>query len=274
MPASSSKLSERKRPNVFVAWSGARSRKVARYLHDDWLKVLIQVARPFISIELDKGFSWSEEIGASLRTCATGIICLTPENQADTWINFEGGAISNSIRSPARVCTLLLGLSQSDVKGPLSRFQHTVATDQEEVWRLTKSINAALDETVEEGPLRCIFDKMWPDFSKVVTEALAESQGPVSAKSQQSDLLSEVLGNTRSILEHLPRPYFPIPGKTREDWRLFLSDYRDQLLGRQESALASVADPSLDSQTKAELEAELAKIDVVLGDVDNEFKYA
>ena len=273
MPPSSPKLSERKRPNVFIAWSGERSKKVARYLHDDWLRVLIQVARPFISIELEKGSNWSEEIGASLRTCATGIICLTPENQADPWINFEAGAVSNSIKSPAQVCTLLLGLSPSDVRGPLSRFQHTIATDCEEVYRLIKSINTALGKTVEEAPLRLIFDKMWPDLLKIVTSALAESKAPISTKTEQSDILSEVLGNTRSILGQLPRLHPSIPGKTREDWRLFLSDYRDQLLGRQESALASVADSSLDSQTKADLEAELAKIDVVLGDIENELRY-
>jgi hypothetical protein len=72
--------------NTFIAWSGQRSKIIAEALND-WLPMVVQTVQPFISTEIDKGNKWSSIIGATLKACRAGVICLTPENQHDTWIN-------------------------------------------------------------------------------------------------------------------------------------------------------------------------------------------
>jgi len=66
--------------NVFISWSGERSKKVAVALYD-WLPMVLQTARPWMSKEdIEKGSRGLEEIGRALETMSVGIICLTPEN--------------------------------------------------------------------------------------------------------------------------------------------------------------------------------------------------
>ncbi len=50
--------------NVFISWSGPRSRAVAELLRD-WIKCVLQATRPWISTrDLDRGSMWFNDIGA------------------------------------------------------------------------------------------------------------------------------------------------------------------------------------------------------------------
>jgi hypothetical protein len=44
--------------------------------------------------DIDKGRRWSPEISKQLSEANLGLVCLTPENQSEAWINFEAGALS------------------------------------------------------------------------------------------------------------------------------------------------------------------------------------
>src|SRR6266700_7074493 len=108
--------------NVFISWSGSRSRAVAEAL-SEWLRKVIQVVEPWISIDIEKGARWSPEIAERLEHSNVGIFCLTRDNLAAPWILFEAGAISK--KKGAHVCTFLLDLQAADVEPPLGQFQHT-----------------------------------------------------------------------------------------------------------------------------------------------------
>ena len=65
--------------NLFIAWSGERSRFVAETLYD-WLPKVIKV-KPWMSdYDIFSGERWFEKILKGLKTSDAGIICLTREN--------------------------------------------------------------------------------------------------------------------------------------------------------------------------------------------------
>jgi hypothetical protein len=52
--------------DIFISWSGKRSRAFAEALRD-WLPMIINAARPFLSSsDIDKGARWSTEIAGKL----------------------------------------------------------------------------------------------------------------------------------------------------------------------------------------------------------------
>ena len=101
---------------IFLSWSGSVSKQVASTLRD-WLPKVIQAIDPWMSAEdIDKGSRWSSEVEEQLRTIKAGIICVTVENRAASWLNFEAGALSKTV-DKEMVCPFLFGLRPSDLTG-------------------------------------------------------------------------------------------------------------------------------------------------------------
>ena len=71
---------------VFISWSGVRSKEVAVAIAD-WLSQVIQAVDPWISSDIDKGARWSPEIAGRLEESKVGIVCLTKENLDNRWIS-------------------------------------------------------------------------------------------------------------------------------------------------------------------------------------------
>jgi hypothetical protein len=72
--------------NVFLCWSGARSKAVAEGLRE-WLPTVVQTANPFMSeTDIDKGSRGLSEVVKALEGIKVGIVCLTPENLDERWI--------------------------------------------------------------------------------------------------------------------------------------------------------------------------------------------
>jgi hypothetical protein len=128
---------------VFLAWSGPRSRAVATALKE-WLPRVIQNLEPWMSeSDIDKGTVWHKELSAQLSNITTGIICLTPENLGEPWINFEAGALSKLEGSHA--LTYLLEVDAASVPFPLAGFNATRA-NKEDTKKLIETLNKKLGE--------------------------------------------------------------------------------------------------------------------------------
>lgn len=199
--------------NVFISWSGPRSKSAAEILKR-WLPIVVHTANPWMSAtDIDKGTRWSEEVATALDTMKAGIICLTPENLSAEWLLFEAGASSKTRDPKTRVWTYLLAeLKPQHVKDPLRIFQATVA-EREDTRKLIHSLNKNLDAAVPEDRVNTLFDKFWPDLEKELA-AIAVPSGAAPPTRPPEEMLVEILELTRAAAQsrksaEVLDPYLP-----------------------------------------------------------------
>lgn len=183
--------------NVFISWSGNRSRHVAEALRD-WLPMVIQAAKPFLSKkDIDKGSRWHIDLAKALESTKVGIVCLTPENLTAPWLLFESGALSKTVDTGTRVCTYLLaGLKAEEVARPLGEFQATKA-EREDTLQMLQDINRALGSPVSEQTLGDVFDLAWPKLEAKLTR-LPAHESPIPPKRETEDMVAEILELVRA----------------------------------------------------------------------------
>lgn len=188
--------------NVFISWSGERSKWAAEALRE-WLPTVLQAAKPWMSAsDIDKGSRGLDEVAKALGT-KIGIICLTPENLKEEWILYEVGALSKSLDDKTRVCTYLLAdLRPQDVKPPLGLFQATRA-DKEDTRKLVHAINKSFDAPLQEKVVNTVFDRMWPDLAEKLS-ALPKPSGVVPPKRTTEEMVEEILELNREMVVGLP----------------------------------------------------------------------
>ena len=185
------------RLKVFISWSGDRSRRVAEALRD-WLPYVFPLIDPFLSTEdIEKGAKWNQVISGALEQSDLAIICLTPENLMSPWLLFEAGAVAKRVDS--RVWTYLFGLGYTDVKDPLSQFQHTAATKED-----TRKLIATLNHRLGEGGhppdrLTKSFETWWPELAVRLRGVPENSPVPTNPR----DPIKHIEEMTREILERV-----------------------------------------------------------------------
>lgn len=178
---------------------GQRSGALAQVLRD-WLPMVINAIKPWLSVDMHKGTRWSADVAAKLQDCRCGLICLTPDNLHADWILFEAGALSKTLSS-TYVCPVLLDLKPSDVPpGPLSQFQMT-ELNRDDMMRLLQTINSALGTDALGHPhLESAFEVWWPKFQERLSGVAAHRELQRHKRSDR-DLLEEILGLVRQNLQ-------------------------------------------------------------------------
>jgi TIR domain-containing protein len=182
--------------DVFISWSGERSRAAAEALRG-WLPKIINAIKPWLSSEdIDKGARWSTDVATKLESAKAGIICLTPGNLHADWLLFEAGALSKTLKNTF-VCPFLIGLVPSDVKPPLAQFQATRA-EKNDILQLLKTLNTALGENaLPEAHIDEAFEVWWPRLQSQLNtlpteEAITKTHRP------DRELLEEILALVRN----------------------------------------------------------------------------
>src|SRR4030095_4547070 len=94
--------------NVFISWSGDRSRRLAKAL-SPLLSGAIPDLRVWMSDALEPGTAWLQELNEKLEESDVGVLCLTPENMDAAWLLFEAGALAKKF-SKSRVVPYNLGV--------------------------------------------------------------------------------------------------------------------------------------------------------------------
>ena len=200
--------------NVFICWSGEKSKQIAFALRT-WLPCVIQGIRPWMSEEdINKGAKWATELGEQLEATSFGVVCLTPDNLANGWLLYETGALSKKLKE-SFVVPYLFNITPSQVTGPFALFQ-MAETKQADTYRLIASINDAIGEDrLTNDQLNSSFEKWWPDLNRTLQEVDKTRQvsGIAEVKRTDRDLLEEILTRIREIpreisaLQPAPPPY-------------------------------------------------------------------
>ncbi len=185
--------------NVFISWSGERSRVLAQKLRE-WIPRVVQAARPWMSeADIEKGSRGLNELTKALYTMKVAVACLTPDNLEAPWLLFEAGALSKTIDDSNRLCTYLLdGLQPQDIKPPLGMFQATRAT-KEDSKKLIQTINLSVsDEPLRQEDLDEIFEAMWPSLEATIN-SLPLLPSAKTIKRSSDDILAEILEIVRAF---------------------------------------------------------------------------
>lgn len=190
------------RMQVFLSWSGQRSRLYALALRD-WLPMVVPGCQCFSSAaDISAGMRWSEAIADELEQSDFGIVLLSGNNFGASWVSFESGALAKSVGS-ARLIPVLIDLEPGDLSGPLAQFQH-VRADREGFRRITHSLSGACDgpTMLSEKQRDELFSDLWPRLESRLARALDESEpagGDVPTPRSDADMLAELLDLSRSI---------------------------------------------------------------------------
>jgi len=192
--------------NVFLSWSGERSKALAEALREH-LPLVIQQAQPWFSPEdIDKGSRWLADLTQQLQKQGIAIVCITRESLSSAWLLFEAGALSKALDA-SWVCPVLLDVEPSDLNGPLAQFQSTRIT-KEDIRRLLGTLNKRLEAPLADTQIDRLHDLLWPDFEAKIKKILTEPAKTSTPHRSQADLLAEVLERVRGLerrLDDFPR---------------------------------------------------------------------
>jgi hypothetical protein len=181
---------------VFLTWSGEPSKQIADALHD-FLPLVLHFVEPFLSArDIAAGGRWSIEVGKTLEESQFGIICLTRENIHADWVLFEAGALSKSLDESA-VVPYLFGVELSEISAPLSQFQAKKA-DKESTFEVVKAINRKSDKPLDDGRLGKLFDGLWPNLAKRLSDVHIDRGSSEPLRSQEQ-VFEELVASIKSM---------------------------------------------------------------------------
>jgi len=248
---------------IFISWSGERSKAVATTLKD-WIHKVIQNVKPWMSDrDLPPGTAWFSEILERLSVSKMGIVCFTPENINKPWLLFEAGATLKSV-GRLRVYPYLFDLKSLPAEHPLFSIQ-SASTDKEDTRKLIQAINAMqedrglskedMDESFETrwGELESKFKKIQPPKGhvkemKTADEKLDEITAIVRGISVEqtrnssdiNDNVEEVLNNFLQERAALPPSGGTVPFNKLKSLRKYLDKIQEEKRMRREVAAYDV----------------------------------
>src|SRR5437667_7698579 len=153
--------------NIFISWSGERSKTAALALKSLLEDVFPQAVTVFISDHINPGENWGQRLGAELEKSQFGILCLTEDNFQAPWLLFEAGALAKEFAASRVVPYLIDKLPASADHSPIFQFQ-SVPADKDGTLRLVMSINEAKETPHTEQRLIKHIEKWWSDLDHTV----------------------------------------------------------------------------------------------------------
>lgn len=243
-------------PNIFLSWSGSRSRAMAEALHG-WLRRVIQSARPFHSDkDIETGAFWDDAIRANLATAKFAIVCCTPENVVAPWLNYEAGALAE--RLGGRTTPLLLGARPEALKvSPLSRLQAREA-DRPGTLDVLRSLNANLPQPLDDQILAEAFETHWRKLEdKLRAIPVAEVKTP---ERSEKEMLEEVVGLCRELAAGSPRSEHYVPRAVNENSKFFLPMGIRKMIDQEVLEYLRANDPGAGMTTRYDLASQMYQL--------------
>ena len=182
--------------NVFISWSGERSREYAEELRN-WLPGVLQYTKPYFTPDdIEKGSRWNSELANELEISHVGIFCITKDNINSPWINFEAGALSKRI-DKSLVIPILFAIDSTELEGPLIQFQYAQFAKQEIKKVIDTINNASGDNKLESAVLSNVFNKWWQELNERIRIIIDKPDTSYKKKRTDRDLLEELLKLSR-----------------------------------------------------------------------------
>jgi hypothetical protein len=177
--------------NIFISWSGERSKRAALALKSLLESVFQRAVQVFISEYISPGENWVQRIQTELKQAQIGIVCLTHDNFQTPWLLFEAGAVAIALGSHRVLVPYAVDVLPDEAnRSPLAMFQR-VRSDHDGTYSLVEILNKARKDPEDAKNLQRYFDKWWPDLE----ETLKSLPAPLSDQA--------ALGSDRQILENI-----------------------------------------------------------------------
>lgn len=183
---------------IFLSWSGEASKQIAGTLRE-WLPDVLQQVEPWFSgADLAAGERWNSTLSHALKESLMGIICVTPGLLHSQWAMFEAGVLSKQMEKSS-VIPYLVGLTESDIAGPLATFQMTRA-DKTGTWHVLEAINNLLNNSLSQERLKKQFERTWPDLeANLLRIDLQDAASSPIPKRDPAVILDDILCTVRHI---------------------------------------------------------------------------
>jgi hypothetical protein len=165
------------------------------------MPLVLHYVQPWLSdVDIAAGERWAQSVAKELETTNFGIACLTRENVASPYILFEAGSLAKLL-GESKLIPLLLDLEFRDITGPLAQFQ-AKKVDKDGLNEVIQSINQASSQPIPEQRTKQLFEALWPEFEKQLSEVpkQAATQKPTRP---QHEVLEELVAGVRSLDSHL-----------------------------------------------------------------------
>lgn len=162
---------------VFISWSGEKSRKYANFLANLLNQVFDNKTETFYSGYIESGSVWLNKINQALEQSKIGIIVLTRESMNKPWVNFEAGAIFKADIENSSIIPICVDISFNALDNhPLRFFQSKYYFNWESMKQLfeflytkqgwkyktieLEDIKKKFDEFVEKNKNLCIIEDL------------------------------------------------------------------------------------------------------------------
>jgi hypothetical protein len=186
---------------VFISWSKQTSKRVAKVLKEYLPEILDGVDLFMSDKDIGPGERSMKVLESQLDGTTYGLLVVTAENQGESWLNFEAGALSKQVGKDEddvpRVVPLLVDIDSPNLlTGPVSQFQ-AVKLDGEGMLRTIRSIAAFVGSDMAVIDKR--FKRTWPDMSKALAAAKYSQVIPEKPQRSLESKIDEVLQILRTM---------------------------------------------------------------------------
>jgi hypothetical protein len=153
--------------NVFISWSGTRSKCLAVRLRQI-LPAIVPNIDILFSAAFTGGSAWMDALKNAIETADFAILCVTQDNLDSLWMNFEAGALWRN--SQPDVWPLLLDIKPDKLQGRpifLIQAKEFEETDFEQLCKMLAEKTAMDLERFKTN-----FEALWPTLSADVQNDL------------------------------------------------------------------------------------------------------
>ncbi len=176
---------------VFLSWSGDRSKAAANAFHT-WIPDVLQNVQTWMSSEdICSGAGWNEQIRRALDASNFGIIFVTRDNQESVWLMFEAGALAKHVDN-THVVPLIVDddVTPAMLTGPLGQLQ-AVEANRAKILRLMRDLNYATKTPLPDTRFERCFNTHWPS----IEIKLKELPSPIGPKPEldPNNMLAQIL---------------------------------------------------------------------------------